>query len=313
VVLGRINPEYFLGGEMSLDAVRAREAIEKKVAQPLGMGVVEAASGICQIVDANMANALRSITIQKGYDPRDYAMIAFGGAGPTHAASLALELGIKTVVIPSLAAVQSAFGIMASDVVHTFSISDVMEIDDAQALNRRFSQLEEQGLELLRREGFSQENIEIHRQVEMRYKGQVHEVTVPVPSGHLSAPDLQELIQAFEQKYQSLYGKGTAFSEAGYEIVTLRVDTIGRTRKPVLPQLEVKGADPSHALKTKRDVVFGRETLDTKIYDGNRLEPGNTFAGPAIVEYPATTAVVHPGQSATVDPLLNLIIVVKDK
>jgi len=134
--------------------------------------------------------------------------------------------------------VQSAFGIMASDVVHSFSISDPMEVDDLSGLNRRYAQLEEQGLELLRREGFSQDGIEIHRQAEMRYHGQVHEVTVPVASGHLGATEMAELIAGFEQRYQSLYGRGTAFSEAGYEIVTLRVDAIGRTRKPVLPRVE---------------------------------------------------------------------------
>lgn len=308
VVLGRINPQNFLGGEMPLDLNRAQAAIAGKVARPLGMDVLQAAWGICRVVDANMAGAIRSISIRKGYDPRNYALVAFGGAGPVHAASLAKEIGISTIVIPTMATAQSAFGIMSSDVVHTFSISDVMGADDAAALNKRFSGLEQQGLELLAREGFSRKDFSILRQAEMRYRGQVHEVTVTVPAKPLTDQDLKGLVASFERNYQSLYGRGTVFSEAGYEIVSFRVDVTGRTKKPLLAKLKHQGASPRQARKTVRKVVFDKESIATTVFDGNRLEPGNRIKGPAIVEYMGTTAVIPPDFTGNVDAYQNLLL-----
>jgi N-methylhydantoinase A len=308
VVLGKINPDYFLGGEMQLETARAMEAIASKAAQPLGMDVVEAALGIRRVVDANMAGALRSITISKGYDPKDYTLLSFGGAGPVHAASLAEELNIETIVIPYMATVQSAFGVMTSDVVHTFLISNVMAVDNATAINECFSRIERQGLELLGKEGFLPENISILRQADMRYKGQVHEVTVPVPAGSLTVQDLNKLIASFEKKYEALYGRGTAFTEAGYEILGFRVDVAAANRAPPQDKLELKGADPNHALKTIRKVFFGKEKINTNIYSGNRLEPGNRIKGPAIIEYMGTTAEIPPGFKARIDGYLNLIL-----
>jgi N-methylhydantoinase A len=310
VILGRINPDYFLAGEMPLDRTSAERAIAQKIALPLGMNTLRAASGICQIVDANMADAIRIVTVQKGYDPRDYAIVAFGGAGPTHAAALAKELGIKTAIIPFLATAQSAFGIAASDIVHNFSISDIMELDDPQRVNQRYDSMEHDGHQLLKRERVSEGSMTFIRYADMRYKGQAHEITMPIPIKQLDSHDLAELVERFEDKYVQLYGPGTAFREAGFEIVNLRVDAIGGTQKPALCYVESNGVDVSPAFRTTRQVFFEEADgfVTTSIYDGDKLKPENVINGPAIVEYPGTNAVIRPGQHAKVDGYLNLIV-----
>lgn len=307
-VLGRINPEYFLGGEMSLEVDNAAQAIEEKLARPLGLSLVEAASGICRIVDANMSNAIRVITVEKGYDPREYVMIAFGGAGPVHCASLAKELGIKKVIISYLATAQSAFGIAASNIVHSLSQSDVIGPEKLEKINKHFSNLKKKGLALLNKEKINARDIEMLASVDIRYKMQSHEMTIPVPDKLLSADDMARLMETFEQRYEAIYGAGTAFRQAGFEIVTFRVDAVGKIKKPVLQKHYTAGENSSQALKGKRKVFFDNTFVMTDIYDGDRLKPGNIIKGPAIVEYKGTTAVIYPEQSGTVDNYLNLIL-----
>ncbi len=310
VILGRVNPEHFLGGEMKLDVEKARNAIQTRIAEPLGMTLVEAAAGICQIVDANMSDAIRVETVQKGYDPRDYTLVAFGGGGGGHASALARELGIKRIIVSPLATAQSAFGVVASDIIHNLTITDIMEVDNPSKVNRVYEELEQRGYALLKKEGLAQENMVMARYADIRYRGQAHEVTVQVPAKQLTAKDLDDLCNRFEQKYVSLFGPGTAFREAGLEIVTLRVDAIGKTARPALPKYENKGQDAGAARRQSREVYFeSRKSFVTAdVYEGEKLEPGNGFRGPAIVEYKGTTVVVHPGQKGTIDSYKNLIL-----
>ncbi len=311
VVLGRINPAYFLGGEIALDKAKAEKAIREKIAQPLGMETVSAAWGICQLVDAAMAEAVRTMTIQKGYDPRDYALLAFGGAGPTHATAIARELGIKTIIISPLATVQSAFGIVHSDIVHSLTLGDIVGIEELEKVRHNFSELERQGKELLGKEGVPGESWEMKRFVDMHYRGQAHEVTIPVPSLPNSPQDLAGLVQAFEAKYQSLYGQGTVFSQAGYEIATFRLEARGKTRKPLTLTHPPSTTDAAPALKGTRKVFFDKGFADTRVYDGAKLQAGNILEGPAILEYLGTTVVLEPWLQAKIDPYLNLILTEK--
>lgn len=308
VVLGRIDPHYFLGGEIPLDKVRGAQAIANKIAGPLGLDLLVAAEGICRIVDANMADAVRTMTLRKGHDPRDFALIAFGGAGPVHAAAIAQELGLKTIVIPAMAAVQSAFGIVQSDITHSLTLGDAVAIEDLARITRHFAELESKGLDLLKKDGISEENREMRRWVDMHYRGQVHEVTVPLPAIPADKKDIAAIIQAFEASYESIYGKGTAFSQAGYEIAIFRVDAVGKTKKPASLTLASAGPDSSHAIKGQRQ-VFSQGSLTTvNIYSGEKLTTGNVIAGPGIVEYVDTTAVINADMKATLDPYLNLIL-----
>lgn len=308
VVLGRINPDYFLGGELSLDKEKAAQAIKEKIAKPLGMDLLTAAEGICRIVDANMADAVRTITLRKGYDPREYSMLAFGGAGPVHTAAIAQELGITNIVIAPQAAVQSAFGIVQSDIVHSLTMGDIIEIDNTARISQRFTELEQKGLELLKKEGLGKENIEMRKWVDMHYRGQAHEVTVPVSRIPANPQDLLDLVKTFEQKYESIYGRGTIFSQAGYEIVTFRVDAVGKTRKPVIQPVKLAYSRLSIAFKGKRKVYFQGKFVTTSIYDGDKLAPGHRIEGPAIIEYMGTTVVIYPGMEAKIGSYLNVIM-----
>ncbi|MBI2917301.1 MAG: hydantoinase/oxoprolinase family protein [Chloroflexi bacterium] len=308
VVLGRLNPGYFLGGEMALDADKAARSIEGQIARPLGIDLVKAASGICQIVDNNMANAIRVLTIEKGYDPRDFALIAFGGAGPCHATSLARELGIGKVVIPAVATGQSAFGIVTCDIAHTLAFGAITGLDDLGAINQRLAQLRQRGAEVLHQDGISRERQELRSYVEIRYRGQAHELSIPVPNGQLTTADLEKLMAAFEERYQATYGTGTAFRMAGYEIVTFKVEAIGHTPKPAMVAHPDEGKDPAAARRVSRPVHFDSGFVDTAIYDGARLRASNVVPGPAVVEYPGTTAVIHPDQVASVDAYLNVVV-----
>jgi len=308
LVLGRLDPDYFLAGEMPLNVGLAREAISERVARPLGMDTVQAAAGICRIVDAHMADAMSTVTIQRGYDPRRYTMIAFGGAGGVHASAIARELGIQTVIVPYLATVQSAFGIVASDIVHSLSLGAVADLDDAGAIARSYEALERQGTQLLEREGVAPEDRDLRRFADIRYRMQAHEVTIPVPLGVLGQAEVSALAAEFERRYEELYGPGTVFHQAGLEVVTFRVEAVGRTRRPQLRKYPYGGNDASPARKGARSVFFEGSFLDTPIYDADKLTPGNRFDGPAVVEYVGTTALVHPYQSAEVDPYLDLVL-----
>ncbi|MFC1814630.1 hydantoinase/oxoprolinase family protein, partial [Thermodesulfobacteriota bacterium] len=310
VVLGHINPDRFLGGELPLYREKALSSISERAAKPLGFEPVTAASGICDIVHANMADAIRLITIAKGYDPKDYVLLAFGGAGPTHAAFVARELGIGTIVVPGVATALSAFGIALCDILHCLVFSDVTKLDQVEKINAHFEQLEEEGRNLLLKGGTTSDDIEILRYAEMRYRGQSHEVTIPIASAKIDQPALQEVMHAFDQTYEKVYGKGTAFPEVGYEIVTFRVDAIGKIPKPLLREYEEGDTDSSGAMVGKRKVLLDSKSdfVETAIFDGQKLQMGNLISGPAVVEYSGTTAIILPGQVAEVDSYLNLII-----
>ena len=320
LVLGFLDPEYFAGGQMEVDVHKARDVIRESLAEPLGMDVLQVAAGIRRIVDANMADALSAITLQKGLDPRDYVMMAFGGAGPTHATSMARELGIGTVVVTPMATVQSAFGIVTSDIVHSFSISDVMRLDNSDAkrleiadrISARYEEMEGRGYQLLERENVR--DAQTIRYADLRYGGQAHEVTIQIPSHRLTGADLERMATNFEAKYESLYGRGSAWPEAGLEVVSLRVDVLGRTPKPELKREVGIAGDVSSALKGTRAVFFnegpneGDGFVDTTVYYGEKLPCGCRFPGPAVVQYTGTTATILPGQLARVDEYRNLII-----
>lgn len=309
LALGRINPEYFLGGKMLLDKRAAEQAIEEKIAKPMGFSVVEAAWAITEIANANMSDAVRVCTIQKGYDPRDYIMIAFGGAGPTHAAFIAKEIGIKRVIVTPMATAQSAFGIATSDIIHSFSLTDITHLDDVQRINKDYQDLEQKAYALAKAEDIDELQIEVARFADMRYKGQSHEVTIPVPLKELNKSDMAQLINDFERTYEEIYGKGTTFREAGIEAVTFRVDLLAKTAKPALKQDTFQVRDVSQASKGKREVFFENDgPVVTSIYDGDALMAGSRISGPAVIEYAGTTVLVLSGQIAEVDAYRNIII-----
>lgn len=310
LVLGRINPDYFLGGKMRLEKRAAEKAIQEKIAKPLGFSTIEAAWAITEIANANMSDAMRLVTIKKGYDPRDYAVIAFGGAGPVHAAFMARELGIKKIIVTPFATAQSAFGIATCDILHSFSLTDISELNDPERFNKNYNGLEQKGYALLEAEELDESQVEVIRYADMRYKGQSHEVTIPgVPLKVLDLSDLARLMDQFEAAYEKIYGKGTTFREAGIEAVNFRVDFVVKTVKPALKRNSTQDRNISPVMKGKREIFFERaKAVSTPVYDGDALMGGASILGPAVIEYTGTTVVVLPGQTAEADTYRNIII-----
>lgn len=310
LILGYLNPDNFLGGRMALHPDLAEAAISERIAKPMGLPLIEAAAGIRRIVEADSANAIRLMTIQKGYDVRNYTMAAFGGAGGMHAAALARDLGIKTTVVTPYATAQSAFGIVYSDIVHTFTITDVMELSTATPLEAAFQALEEKGRKLLSAEGVPPEAMEIARYADMRYRGQVHQLAVRLPPGPYRDEDVPAILRTFEDRYEEVYGKHSAYKQVGCEIVNLKVDVKGKIRKPQVQEQPEAGADPSAAFKGERPVYFPEAGgwLKASIYVGEKLQHGNQAKGPAVVEYDATTIVILPGQGTRLNAYGDLVI-----
>ena len=316
VVLGYINPDSFLGGEMQLNADAAREAIETKVAQPLEMGLLEAASGIFRIVNNSMSNSVRQVSLAKGYDPRDFALTAFGGAGAIHAGALVEELGIRTILIPKgTAPVLCALGDLLSDLrvsrVRSFYTRG-SEVDLA-AMNEQFHRMQEEAVILF---GNQQEQLSdtiAQFSLEMRYIGQTHEVMVPVvQSGEtLSAQDMGTTIQGFHNLHEQLYTFQKPEDEV--EILNIHLDLVGVRSKPDL-QTATRGSQDAHgALKGARPVysAVARDYVETDIYDGDLIVPGHRVVGPAIIEEARTSIVLFTGQRATLDEHLTYVIEVE--
>ena len=310
-VLGRLNPEYLLAGSMNMEPDLARRAIQGHVADPLGMSLEAAAEGIIKIINANMLKGIRVVSVERGYDPRDFTVVAFGGGGPVHAAELARELGAKAVMVPTAPGITSAIGLLMADFRHDYArtylcATDTMDFDD---LNGAFAGLEHQAVTQLKEEGVSEADIVLMQSVEMRYRGQGHSLEIAVPAGHLDNAALQQINDAFHRQHQTTYGYSR--SDEVTEFVNLRLAGIGRLPKPQPQLAEKDGKYPSDALIGRRMVYFKGQWHETAIYDRHLLRHGNRLSGPAIVEQLDSTTIVLPAQTARVDALGNILIAIQ--
>lgn len=309
LLLGYIDPDYFLGGRKRLNKAKAERAVQERVARPLGLDTTQAAAGVYEIINNKMSDLIRKQIVKSGYLPEDFVLYAFGGAGPVHAVGFARELGIGQIYVFPTSPVFSAFGAATADVVHSrvMTYQAVMPIDPG-VLNQRLDEIEEGLLALLRSEDFPPEQISFRRFVSIRFRRQTYGVELPLPWDRLDEARVAELGRLFEAKYEDLYGKGAGFVEAGMEINTLRVDAVGQVPKPVLTQEAAGTADAGAARKGSRPAYFGRGFVETAIYDYERLAPSARVAGPAIIEASLTTIVVPPGYQGAVDGYRNVII-----
>ncbi len=311
VVLGYLNPDYFLGGRKKLERDKAYQAIKTHVADPLGMDVMEAAAGIHDIVNAHMADLIRSATVGKGYDPRRCVLFAYGGAGPVHAYDYGREA--QAIIVPASASVHSAMGALASDMVRTYHLGSPMKVPvDPAAFNSVLSELEARAIEDLGKDGFRGADIELVRYVDMRHLRQVHEVRVPCQGGTLGENDLEKLYDDFEVYYERAYGAGSSFRESGIQVISFSVEARGRIAKPTLTKRAMGSSDPSAAVKERRDVILHRRAVSLDVFDFEKLEPGNVVPGPAIIETPITTIVIDGDQKGVVDEYLNMIVSPKE-
>jgi len=309
LALGYLNPQYFLGGRIPLSRERAETAIREAIGPLFGGDVRAAADGIRRVTDAQMSDLIRKATIERGWDLRDFVLMAYGGMGPVHCCHYAEEAGIDHIVVPYAATVHSALAAAVTEVRMTRKLSAplVLPGDPAHAA-RAFSRLEAEAMATMARQGIAPTQVAIARWAEMRYRRQMHVVRVTTPSGDISADTLARLAGAFEARYASLYGASANYREAGIEIVTFGVDGTAKTSQPELVPLALEGEDATHARKGERAVVWRLTDgpLTTPVLDGERLRPGNRFAGAAIVEYAGTTLVVPRGWTADVDRYRNV-------
>ena len=309
LVLGRLAFDRFLGGEMKLDLDAACAAIDAKLAKPLGLDPIEAADGILRIAATKMSHMVRWVTTERGLDAADFALIAYGGAGPLHAAMIARELRIGRVVIPHAPGHFSAYGMLFADLrrdfVNTwFTPLAEASFDDMEAF---FATMEKQGAEDIARGRDATAGLTIQRGADMRYVGQEHAVTVDIPLHLFKTQDRDGIKKRFDAVHETRYGYAAAQEKA--EIVSLRSATIGMMPKPPLDRLKSGATGPDAAFRGKRPVYFsGEGMVATLTYDRNLLEAGDRIAGPALIEEHASTTVVHPKDVLEVDVFGNLLI-----
>lgn len=310
LVLGYLNPENFAGKSMRLDAAKAQAAIEK-IAKRFAMSLDECAAGIARIVDFQMADLIRKVTIQKGLDPRDFVLFAFGGAGPAHAGVFAKELGVSKVVVPQRdsASVWCAFGAASADILHVLEQVDIMASPFEPArVNAIMAAQRTRAAAQLDADGMTAAAGSFRFVLDMRHKGQINEVEVELESGELSEADLGPLHERFVEHYELLYGRGAALRGAQLEIVTVRCRASAETPKPNLIESPLGGtAPPAGASLPSREVYWpalGRR-VTSAVFDGHSLAPGHRVTGPCIIEMEATNVIVHPGQSVHMDAFGN--------
>lgn len=307
LLLGRLDPERF-GAGFETHAEAVREGFEREVADPLDMTAAEAAQGVLDVATANMERALRVVSVERGHDPRDFGLVAFGGAGPLHAPRLAAALDVPRVIVPRAAGVLSALGLLISDVGYEYSASHVRDWADVNAddLEATFAEFETRGRRRLRDEGFDDDALQFDRALDMRYRGQSFDLHVPVPSP-IDPDSLAAIARQFHEHHAQRYGH--AAPDEPLELVTIRLRARGVVDPPALQRSSaVEATSVSEAVRERRSVVFAGRPHDTPIYDRRRLPNGGSFDGPAVVEGPESTVVVQPGQRVDIDDYGNLVV-----
>ncbi len=314
LVLGYLNPEFFLGGEIELGLQPAREALERAGA-PLGFGAEETAAAAARIVDNQMADAIRLASVQQGYDPRKFLMYAYGGAGPVHATALARELGIERIVVPlsDLAAGWSAFGVASSEAVVIEETAQALSYPfDTDTMNRVWAALEATALARMEAQGIRSDQIQWEWLTDIRYTMQINQVQVKAPLGTYDADAVATLAATFEAEYERLFGQGSGYADAGLVLTAMRVRARARISDFSLsPRTAGESAGTSPARKADRDVIWyerGLERESTPIFDGSTFDPGMAVEGPAIIEFVDTTIVLRHEQRANVDAFGSVVI-----
>ncbi len=310
LLLGRLAPERFLGGDMRLDAAGARRALRERIAAPLGLAVEEAADGIVRIAVAAMANVVKRVTTERGFDAREFPLVAYGGAGPLHAALVARELALPRVIVPNAPGHFSAFGMLVADLRRDYVRTLFARLATApfELFERILAEMETAGRAEIGAAAPDARAIGIRHGADMRYVGQEHAVSVDIPTALFRTRDAAGIKAVFDAAHEERYGYASA--EEAAEIVSLRCSVVGEMPKPALERVAAGGAAPDAAARTGERPVFftGEGFVRTPAFDRRLLKAGNRIAGPALVEEYASTTVVPPGAALEVDPYGNLSI-----
>ncbi|MGE5217508.1 MAG: hydantoinase/oxoprolinase family protein [Chloroflexota bacterium] len=310
VILGRLSPDKFLGGEMRLDLSAAEKALREKLALPLSVTLERAAAGMLQVATAAMANAVRHVTLERGLDPRDFTLVTYGGGGPLHAASVARELSIGKILIPNAPGHFSALGMLMADLRRDYVQTLFERLDDLEMfqLEDQFQKLEDEGRQALEASGIPADRIIFERAADMRYVGQEHAVAVRMPAAVRDESVRAEIKRLFDEAHDLRYSHSAP--EESADIVSLRVSAIGRLGKPRFARIpQGEKSPPESARRGVRKVNFdGTGAVDAAVYDRGKLLQGNVIAGPAIIEEVASTTIVEPGDKVTVNEFGLLVL-----
>ncbi|SFB23970.1 N-methylhydantoinase A [Lentibacillus halodurans] len=310
VILQRLNPNYILGGEMEVDYEAAKQAIQDKVANPLNISLSEAAKGIITIVHSNIIRALRVISVEQGFDPREFTLVAFGGAGSLHSAYVAKEVGIKHVLIPQNSGILSALGLLTSDLKMDFVKTRLLNAkeENLEKVMSEFETLSSDGINWLEKEEVASSKQKVEQKIDMRYLGQNYELSISLDCKLNTREDLDYILEKFHKAHEKNYGYSNPNEEV--EFINYRVTAIGEVPKISLKKYRKDQTDPYKARIAQRNVFFDKEEkyITTNIYDRSLLMPNNKIEGPAIVEQMDSTIVIPPGVSAEIDEYLNIIL-----
>lgn len=311
-ILGRLNPDYFLGGKVKLQVDKARAAFKEKCADVLGVGVEEAAEGMIEMLEADANNALRRVISGQGIHPSEFTLLSYGGSGPLHLAGCARGIGFKDIITFQFAAAFSAFGCTTADYMRRHSVSTQIDIpskagDDALAdfgakVTAVWDELKLRAVDEMVRDGHPEDKVRCVPFLMMRYTGQLEDVEVTAPLTQVSsADDMRTVIAAFEDVYAKVNHRVSRYGEVGYTITELGLTATADKVKPTLARRPLGKSDPSAAKKGEREAYLGGRWHKATLYEMDWLQPGHEVIGPAIIEHPATTLVVHPGDRVTVD------------
>ena len=311
-LIGYMDPSTFLGGSMTLDIEAARVAFTEQIAKPLNLDPVAAAIGVYRIAAAQISDLIHEVTVERGLDPREFTLHAFGGTGPMLAGVFGQELNVKRILIPYTAAVNCAFGLVAADIVHEYHTTTTLPVPStADEINAIFQPMLDRGIAQLQEEGFAGKRVQTEWAIDLRYNRQTHEMTTPLQGGGpLTAASIDQLIDDFEMLYERRYGKGSGYREAGMEMTMFRLTARGLLDRPTMEKATLGKADASSAILGTRDIfVEAKGTLKPgKTYDFERIVPGNVIAGPAVIHTPITTIVLQDAQTGRMDEYRNIVI-----
>jgi N-methylhydantoinase A len=305
LVLGYLNKDFFAGGRIPLNLKKSEEAVERHIAKPLKLDLYEAALGMYDVINVNMAAAVREVSIKQGYDPRDFPLVVAGGAGPNHACMFARELEIPIMIIPKESSIFCAAGMLRSDLKHDFVRTYVTLLQDADpaAFKRIFDEMQFEGFKLLQSEGIAKDRIRYRFSLDLRYVKQYHEVSVEITAEELQQDRFDAITGRFHEQHKNLYGYCLEDETTPLELINLRLVCIGETRKPDFRQEDYDGSDPSGALKESRNIFMPQQKRFrlVEVFDGDKLKFGHRIPGPALVEQVNTTAFVTPEYNLMID------------
>ena len=331
VIMGRIDPDYFLGGAIKLNKEKAVRSMKEMIADPLGMTVLDAAEAICVVIDSFMKDVLNTAFTTRGLDPREFALFAFGGAGPVHSAGYSKGLGFQKVIAMPYSATFSAFGASTADVLHRyesspFTVMTNIEFDkatrrfrvdgleglpreDIERFNRMYKDLERRCFEDMEAEGFDKKDVKLVYPVRMRYGGQLDEVEFMSSVNQINTiDDLKVILRAFETEYVRLFSEGALYPEGGVEIMGIALQGSAAVTTPIIPEKPFVSNDPGPAMKGERDVYFEGKNVSARVFDMKKVQVGNIIPGPAIIEGVDTNLVIPPDRKVTIDQYLNMVM-----